>query len=130
MTEDEAAMDDTKLLDLSVKIEGIDHQTRTNEHRIDALEENMKVLQETQISLVKIANSVESIGKSVVTMQGDIKDVKKSQERLTEKVSDVENRSAREVKKRWDSVYEKLLWLIIGGVAIALLGNAFPKIPW
>ena len=123
-------MDDTKLLDLSVKIEGIDHQTRTNEHRIDALEENMKVLQETQISLVKIANSVESIGKSVVTMQGDIKDVKKSQERLTEKVSDVENRSAREVKKRWDSVYEKLLWLIIGGVAIALLGNAFPKIPW
>lgn len=130
MTEDEAAMDDTKLLDLSVKIEGIDHQTRTNEHRIDALEENMKVLQETQISLVKIANSVESIGKSVVTMQGDIKDVKKSQERLTEKVSDVENRSAREVKKRWDSVYEKLLWLIIGGIAIALLGNAFPKIPW
>ena len=123
-------MDDTKLLDLSVKIEGIDHQTRTNEHRIDALEENMKVLQETQISLVKIANSVESIGKSVVTMQGDIKDVKKSQERLTEKVSDVENRSAREVKKRSDSVYEKLLWLIIGGVAIALLGNAFPKIPW
>lgn len=123
-------MDDTKLLDLSVKIEGIDHQTRTNEHRIDALEENMKVLQETQISLVKIANSVESIGKSVVTMQGDIKDVKKSQERLTEKVSDVENRSAREVKKRWDSVYEKLLWLIIGGIAIALLGNAFPKIPW
>lgn len=123
-------MNEKDFTDLAVRLQGVDSRARSNEHRIETLEENMKELQETQISLIKIANSVETIGKSVVTMQRDIKDVKRSQDKLTEKVSDIENQSARELKTRWNTLCDKLLWLAAGGAAIGILNYLFPKIPW
>lgn len=50
--------------------------------------------------------------------------------RLNEKVTILENRPANETKKRIDGITEKLLWLIIGGVAVGLLATILPNIPW
>ena len=36
----------------------------------------------------------------------------------------------KEAKKRIDGIYEKLLWLVIGGIAVTLLSTILPKIPW
>lgn len=59
-------MEEINYTGLAVKLENVDARSKSNEHRIDSLEDNMKGLQDTQISLIKIANSVENMRKSMV----------------------------------------------------------------
>lgn len=88
----------------------------------------MKGLQDTQISLLKIANSVENMGRSMVDVNEKVDLISEKQDRLNDKVTVLENRPALETKKKWDSLSDKLLWLVASGIAGFLLAQAFPAI--
>ena len=121
-------MDEKQYTDLAVHVQEIDSRCKSNEHRIDSLEEDMKETKSMQITLVKLANGVENMGNQLMDVKEDIQDVKKGQSELSEKVTTLENRPAQETKKRWDSIYAELLKLFVIGVAGFLLAQAFPAI--
>ena len=121
-------MDEKQYTDLAVHIQEIDSRCKSNEHRIDDLEDEMKKTNDMQITLVKLANGVENMGNQLIGVKEDIQDVKKGQSELSDKVTTLENRPALETKKRWDSISEKLLWLLIAGVVGFLLAQALPGI--
>ena len=121
-------MDEKQYTDLAVHIQEIDSRSKSNEHRIDDLEIDMKETKSMQITLVKLANGVENMGNQLMDVKEDIQDVKKGQSELSDKVTTLENRPAQETKKRWDSIYAELLkWFVIG-VAGFLLAQALPGI--
>lgn len=119
---------DEKYTDLAVHLQEVDSRSKSNEHRIDELEVDMKETKSMQITLVKLANGVENMGNQLMDVKEDIQDVKKGQHELSNKVTTLENRPALETKKRWDSIYEKLLWLFIAGVAGFLLAQVLPGV--
>ena len=119
---------DEKYTDLAVHLQEVDSRSKSNEHRIDELEVEMKETKEMQITLVKLANGVENMGNQLMDVKEDIQDVKKGQNELSDKVTTLENKPALETKKRWDSIYEKLLWLFIAGVAGFLLAQVLPGV--
>lgn len=121
-------MDEKDYTELAVKVENIDSRSKSNEHRIDSLENNMKGLQDTQISLIKIANSVENMGKSMVDVNEKVDQISEKQDKLNDKVTVLENRPAQETKKRWDSISMELLKIFIIGIAGFLLAQALPGI--
>ena len=121
-------MDEKQYTDLAVHIQEIDSRCKSNEHRIDDLEGEMKKTNDMQITLVKLANGVENMGNQLIGVKEDIQDVKKGQSELSDKVTTLENRPALETKKRWDSISEKLLWLFIAGVAGFLLAQVLPGV--
>ena len=121
-------MDEKQYTELAVHVQEIDSRCRSNEHRIDSLEEDMKETKDMQITLVKLANGVENMGNQLMDVKEDIQDVKKGQNELSEKVTTLENKPAQETKKRWDSIYAELLKLFIIGVAGFLLAQALPAI--
>ncbi len=121
-------MDEKQYADLAVRIQEVDSRSRSNEHRIDDLECEMKETKEMQITLVKLANGVENMGNQLMDVKEDIRDVKRGQTELSDKVTTLENKPAQETKKRWDSIYAELLKLFIIGVAGFLLAQAFPAI--
>ena len=121
-------MDEKQYTELAVHVQEIDSRSKSNEHRIDSLEEDMKETKSMQITLVKLANGVENMGNQLMDVKEDIQDVKKGQSELSEKVTTLENRPALETKKRWDSIYAELLKLFVIGVAGFLLAQAFPAI--
>lgn len=121
-------MDDKQCMDMAVKIQEIDSRSKSDQHRIDDLESEMDKMQETQIALVKLANGVDKMADQLVDMKSDIKEVKNGQRDLSNKVTTLENRPSQEVKKRWDSISDKLLWLFIAGVAGFLFASALPGI--
>ena len=121
-------MDEKQYTDLAVHIQEIDSRCKSNEHRIDDLEGEMKKTNDMQITLVKLANGVENMGNQLIGVKEDIQDVKNGQSELSDKVTTLENRPALETKKRWDSISEKLLWLFIAGVAGFLLAQVLPGI--
>lgn len=119
---------DEKYTDLAVHLQEVDSRSKSNEHRIDELEVDMKETKEMQITLVKLANGVENMGNQLMDVKEDIQDVKRGQTELSDKVTTLENKPAQETKKRWDSIYAELLKLFIIGVAGFLLAQAFPAI--
>ena len=121
-------MDEKQYTDLAVHVQEIDSRCKSNEHRIDDLEEDMKETKDMQITLVKLANGVENMGNQLMDVKEDIQDVKKGQNELSEKVTTLENKPAQETKKRWDSISMELLKLFVVGVVGFLLAQALPAI--
>lgn len=123
-------MEEKDYTQLAVKVQEVDSRSRSTEHRVNTLEENMEKLNETQISLVKIANSVENIGKSVISMDGKVSKIQESQDALTVKVTEIENRPAKESKRFCDNIKDKVAWLVIGGIAGTILYQILPNFKW
>lgn len=121
-------MDEKQYTELAVHVQEIDSRCRSNEHRIDSLEEDMKETKDMQITLVKLANGVENMGNQLMDVKEDIQDVKKGQNELSEKVTTLENKPAQETKKRWDSISMELLKLFVVGVVSFLLAQVLPPI--
>ena len=119
---------DEKYTNLAIHVQEIDSRSKSNEHRIDDLETEMKETKNMQITLVKLANGVENMGNQLMDVKEDIQDVKKGQHELTNKVTTLENRPEIENKKRWDSIYDKIIWLVIGGIVTFILSQAIPTI--
>ena len=121
-------MDEKQYTELAVHVQEVDSRCRSNEHRIDSLEEDMKKTKDMQITLVKLANGVENMGNQLMDVKEDIQDVKKGQNELSEKVTTLENKPAQETKKRWDSISMELLKLFVVGVVSFLLAQVLPPI--
>ena len=121
-------MDEKQYAELAVHVQEVDSRCRSNEHRIDSLEEDMKETKDMQITLVKLANGVENMGNQLMDVKEDIQDVKNGQNELSEKVTTLENKPAQETKKRWDSISMELLKIFIIGLAGFLLAQALPGI--
>lgn len=119
---------DEKYTDLAVRLQEVDSRSKSNEHRIDDLETDMKETKNMQITLVKLANGVENMGNQLMDVREDIRDVKQGQAELSDKVTDLENRPAHETKKRWDSLSMDMLKYFIMGVVGFLLAQLFPTI--
>ena len=121
-------MDEKQYTDLAVHVQEIDSRCKSNEHRINDLENDMKETKDMQITLVKLANGVENMGNQLMDVKEDIQDVKKGQSELSDKVTTLENKPAQETKRRVDTIYEKILWLFIAGVIGFLLAHALPGV--
>lgn len=118
------------ITDLAVRLEETNGLAKSNARRIEALEENIKTLHDTQISLVKIANSVENMGRSISEINDKIDGISGKQDNFSEKIVALENRPAQKTKRLVDDVVEKVTWVIIGGLVTWFLTRLFPTIPW
>lgn len=121
---------DEKFTDLAVHLQEVDSRSKSNEHRINAHEKEIHELREKQDAIYEIASSVKSIATDMTYMKEDVKEVKTGQDKLNQKVTELENKPANEAKRRMDKIGDKLLWLLIGGVAAGLLYTILPNIPW
>lgn len=116
--------------DLAVHLQEVDSRSKSNEHRLNDHDKEIRELREKQDAIYDLTSSVKSIATDMTYIKEDVKEVKSGQDKLNEKVTILENRPANETKKRIDGITEKLLWLLIGGVAVGLLATILPNIPW
>lgn len=121
---------DENYTNLAVHIQEVDSRSKSNEHRINEHDKEIRELREKQDAIYDLTSSVKSIATDMTYIKEDVKEVKSGQDKLNEKVTVLENRPANETKKRIDGITEKLLWLFIGGVAVGLLATILPNIPW
>ena len=119
-----------KYTELAVRLQEVDSRSRSNEHRLNDHEKAIKELRDKQDAIYELTSSVKSIATDMNYIKEDVKEVKTGQDKLNEKVTILENRPANETKKRFDEVKDKLIWLLIGGLAVGLLSALFPNIPW
>lgn len=117
-----------KYTELAVRVQEIDSRCKSNEHRINDLEDDMKETKDMQITLVKLANGVENMGNQLMDVKEDIQDVKKGQSELSDKVTILENKPAHDTKKKWEAISMEVIKLIVVGVAGFVLAQMLPGI--
>ena len=121
---------DEKYTELAVHLESVDARCKSNEHRLNDHDIELKEIREKQDAIYDLTSSVKSIATDMTYIKEDVQEVKSGQAQLNEKVTILENKPAQETKKKWDSISEKLLWLLIGGITVGLLSTILPNIPW
>lgn len=119
-----------KYTELAVHLQEVDSRSRSNEHRLDDHEKEIKELRNKQDAIYELTSSVKSIATDMNYIKEDVKEVKTGQDELNKKVNVLENKPANETKKRFDDIKDKLMWLLIGGIAVGLLSALLPNIPW
>ena len=121
-------MNEKDYTDLAVHLQDVDSRCKSNEHRLDDHDEAIKEMRDDQKTLIKLTNSVENIANSMLDVNKKVYVISEKQDELNNKVTVLENKPAQSIKKRWDSISDKLLWLFIAGVAGYLLAQALPGI--
>lgn len=119
-----------KYTELAVHLQEVDSRSRSNEHRIDDHDKEIRELRDKQDAIYELTSSVKSIATDMTYIKEDVKEVKTGQEKLNEKVTVLENQPANETKKRFDGIVDKLIWVVIGGAVVGLLSSILPNIPW
>lgn len=121
---------DENYTNLAIHVQKVDSRSRSNEHRLDTHDNEIRELREKQDAIYDLTSSVKSIATDMTYIKEDVKEVKSGQDKLNEKVTVLENRPANESKKRTDEIIDKLLWLFIGGIAVWILSSILPTVPW
>ena len=132
------------LKEMAVKISENESRSKSNTHQIDEIKSTISEMQSEQKAIYKISTSIELMAQNLTTMKDDISELKQGQENLGDKVDEkiqgvkkevgdinkkvafIENQPAMIVKKRYDKIVEKLLWLLIGGMACGILYQFIP----
>lgn len=96
--------------ELSVHLAEVDARSKSNTHRLDALEQTTQALN-------KLATSVEVMAAELKRQGTDVEEIKRDVTNIGGKVH------AMEVKpgKRWESIVDKLIWCVVGAVLALLL---------
>lgn len=103
--------------ELAVRIQEVDSRSKSNEHRIDDCESEIKEIKTEQKAIYKIANSVENLATSMTDLQVDVKEVRTGQKQLNDKVNMLENQPAQKTYDTWQKLaYELVKWFVIGTV--------------
>ena len=113
-------MDDKDYTDLAVRLQEVDSRCKSNEHRLDDHDEAIKEMRDDQKALIKLTNSVENMANSMLDVNKKVDVISDKQDKLNDKVTVLENRPATESKRRIDGIIDKMLWLIVGGLAAYL----------
>lgn len=133
---------DTALNDLQVRV-GVNEQKIENlNRRVDASESEIKEIRKTNEVILSLASDVKSLTQNYITMgsdvkdmKQDIKDVKAKQDQsntkhdediqaLKAEISETKVQPIKEKAELWD----KVKWLVIGGIITAVLAGVISAV--
>ena len=102
-----------------------EQRCKSNTHRIDNLEGELKEIQSEQKAIYKIATSVELIAQRVSNIEGKVDDTNK----LSEKVNETENKPYKQIANNVNTVKVAIITcistLLVSGIIGAII--AFGK---
>lgn len=92
-------------LEFAEKLVELDQRSKSNTHRLEAVEKNQEALNQIATSVAVMAEQQKNISKKV--------------DNIDNKVDAIESKPA----KRWESIVDKLIWLVVGAFAAWFLSG-------
>ena len=85
-------------LSMAVKLQEVESRSKSNMHRIDALEKNQDAINQLATSTAVMAQNISTMGDRIDSMSNDIKDLKEIP------------------ASRWKFVVEKSIYVLVAGI--------------
>lgn len=133
MEKDVALMDRVSHVEAEVGKQGV--RLDNVETRLTSVENETKDIHRLATAIELISHDTANTTAAVTEMRADMKEqisgLKDGQDRIEERVTNIETEPAKKTASKVEDIKDKLLWLFIGGLAmwlfIELLPNIFSK---
>ena len=103
-------------------------RSKSNSHRLDEMEGDIKSLKEENKTLYEMSASIKSMTDGIVSIKDDVKEIKTEQGEMKNEIQDLKN-SPTKTKAQWvDNIGRLVITSIVTGIVAFLLGNCFPQI--
>ena len=121
---------------LMEKVAAVEAKVATHDVKIDNQEKRLSAVETETKDIHRIATAIELISKdtasnnaALIEMKAETKEqiseLKEGQDRIENRVSDIEMAPAKKTASKIEDIKDKLVWLFVGGVAVYLLGQLF-----
>ena len=103
-------------------------RSKSNSHRLDEMEGDIKSLKEENKTLYEMSASIKSMTDGIVSIKDDVKEIKTEQGEMKSEIQDLKN-SPTKTKAQWvDNIGKLVITSIVTGIMAFLLGTLSPSI--
>ena len=103
-------------------------RSKSNSHRLDEMEGDIKSLKEENKTLYEMSASIKSMTDGIVAIKDDVKEIKTEQGEMKSEIQDLKN-SPTKTKAQWvDNIGKLVITSIATGIIAFLLGTLSPSI--
>ena len=106
----------------------ISERSKSNSHRLDEVEDDIKSLKEQNRTLYEMSASIKTLTDGVVSIKEDVKEIKSEQGEMKNEIQDLKN-APNKTKAGWvDNIGKLVITSIVTGIVAFLLGTLSPSI--
>lgn len=103
-------------------------RSKSNCHRLDEIEEDIKSLQEDNRALYEMSASIKTLTDGVVSIKADVKDIKNDYGEMKTEIQDMKNAPAKAKAGLVDDIGKFVFTAVITGIIAFVLGQICPMI--
>ena len=93
-------------------------RSKSNSHRLDEMEGDIKSLKEENKTLYEMSASIKSMTDGIVSIKDDVKEIKSEQGEMKNEIQDLKN-SPTKTKAQW---VDKAIGAVCGAIGMGILG--------
>lgn len=106
----------------------IDERSKSNSHRLDAAEEDIKDLKEKNNALYEINSNIRTLSEGILTVKNDIQEVRTEQGEMKSDIAELKNVPTQSKAKAFDTAWKFIVAAIATGLVSFILGQLVPSV--
>ena len=106
----------------------ISERSKSNSHRLDEVEDDIKDLKEKNATLYEMSASIKNLSEGIIDIKTNVKEIKTEQGEMKTEIQDLKNAPTK-TKAQWvDNIGKLVITSIVTGIVAFLLGTLSPSI--
>ena len=110
------------------EITEVSERSKSNSHRLDEVEDDIKSLKEENRTLYEMSASIKSMTDGIVSIKDDVKEIKSEQGEMKTEIQDLKNSPTKTESQQVDNIGMLVIRSIVTGIVAFLLGTLSPSI--
>lgn len=106
----------------------IDERSKSNSHRLDAVEEDIKDLKEKNTALYEINSNIRTLSEGILTVKNDIQEVRTEQGEMKSDIAELKNVPTQSKAKAFDTAWKFIVTALATGLVSFILGQLVPSV--
>lgn len=106
----------------------VDERSKSNTHRLDAVEEDIKDLKEKNNALYEINSNIRTLSEGILTVKNDIQEVRTEQGEMKSDIAELKNVPTQSKAKAFDTAWKFIVTAIATGLVSFILGQLVPNV--
>ena len=106
----------------------VDERSKSNTHRLDAVEEDIKDLKEKNNALYEINSNIRTLSEGILTVKNDIQEVRTEQGEMKSDIAELKNVPTQSKAKAFDTAWKFIVSAVATGLVSFILGQLVPNV--
>jgi chromosome segregation ATPase len=106
----------------------VDERSKSNSHRLDEAEADIKDLKEKNTALYEINSNIRTLSEGILTVKNDIQEVRTEQGEMKSDIAELKNVPTQSKAKAFDTAWKFVVTAIATGLVSFILGQLVPNV--